>query len=275
MEVHGLRDPYLTDIIHRLFKEGEKFNTTQLLQLRFITAVIRAGKCKVEDLPQGQSLDMIIAEWEKNKIIGLQESLMKKRDSDNIKIILEGNQVESVEHMNIKGVLELNATLSDYECKNFGCKGFEECKLQKEYFRKLVDKVCDDRTEYELKQFYQLRYITAVAIKTGKSKIDKMSSGKSPQQIIDDWETTKIIGLQEESMRERDQLTLNVISELQKIDLTKLMDIDALLDLNCSLGIYTKGPDRCMPQDSYFEKVALRLGGNYETARYNLTRCAR
>ena len=115
-----------------------------------------------------------------------------------------------------------------------------------------------------------MRFITAVIIETGKSKIDKIPLRKSPEKIISDWEGNKIIGLQEELMRERDQTNLNVICKLQKIKLTKPMDFDELSDLNYLLGSYEKPQEEGVPQDFDFAEVVNYLCRSKEDERYNL-----
>lgn len=265
MKVHSPRDPYFTAVVERIFKKGEKFSAIQLLQLRFITAVVRSGKYKINDLPQTKFLDTIIVDMEKKKAIGMQESLMKKRDSENIEVISKTKKINLGERMNIDGLIKLNAVLSEYECENL-----EKRKDQEIYFEQLVHRLCDSKGNYELKQFYQLRFITAVIIETGKSKIDKIPLRKSPEKIISDWEGNKIIGLQEELMRERDQTNLNVICKLQKIKLTKPMDFDELSDLNYLLGSYEKPQEEGVPQDFDFAEVVNYLCRSKEDERYNL-----
>ena len=118
MKVHSPRDPYFTAVVERIFKKGEKFSAIQLLQLRFITEVVRSGKYKINDLPQTKFLDTIIVDMEKKKAIGMQESLMKKRDSENIEVISKTKKINLGERMNIDGLIKLNAVLSEYECEN-------------------------------------------------------------------------------------------------------------------------------------------------------------
>ena len=253
---------YFTEVVHRLFKEEQKFSMTQLFQLRFITAVIMENRCKIEDLPQYEDLDTIIAEWESKGIINLQESLMKKRDDNNLNIISKTERINLEESRTFDGLIKLNDILCDYECQNT-----ERCKEQKECFEELAYRLYDTKGRYELEQFYQLRFITAVIIKTGKSKIKKIPLGKSPEQILSEWEGSNIIGLQEKPMRERDELNFNTICGMLSMDL-KEMSFDTLLDANSMLGYYGKMESLSLPKDSYFEKVAYRLSGTKSNLKH-------
>ena len=269
MDTEILREQCFSVIVNELFRPTEKISVDQFLQLRFIAAVMRKATGKAMALPKNKSLDEIIAGWEQKNIIGLQESLMKKRDETKIKKICETEMVDLGELLNCNDLIKLNTDLSDYENKDF-----EKCKLQKSYFKKVVDRFCNYNGKYDIRQFYRLRYITAVIIKTGLSKIDKIPKSKTPKQVISDWEGSKIIGLQEEAMRERDLRNLNVISKLCKIDLTESLDLDRVFELHYLLGESKKEQGSLISKDCDFSKIAYHFcntpGRGKLEPRYNL-----
>ena len=55
------QDPYFNKVVHWFLAEKKEIGEEQFLQLRFITAMVREGKCRVEDLPQNRELDKIIS----------------------------------------------------------------------------------------------------------------------------------------------------------------------------------------------------------------------
>ena len=44
------QDPYFNKVVHWFLAEKKEIGEEQFLQLRFITAMVREGKCRVEDL---------------------------------------------------------------------------------------------------------------------------------------------------------------------------------------------------------------------------------
>lgn len=193
------QDPYFNKVVHWFLAEKKEIGEEQFLQLRFITAMVRERKCRVEDLPQNRELDKIISGWIKCRLVNEQEVVdIYKNDRIQLRVICEMWKIKLPEKIDYDLVLKLHYLLGVNEKK-------EDSPIAKDpIFSKIVNhfhgmqEKNKNEIRYNLKQLYQLRFI-AFIVKQERYKLENLPEDKSIDDTIKMWQQTGVIDDNEES----------------------------------------------------------------------------